>query len=65
MRRYIINSFKLIVLFMLCILLFYYGLRTFHEEYEYYKRYEEPEGKTVKVFLENNPVVDYVHSFFK
>nr|WP_280951814.1 YqzK family protein [Alteribacter populi] len=37
------------VLFMGCTLLFYYGILWVSDEYERYHRYDEPQGKAVKV----------------
>lgn len=65
MRQSIWNVIKLFVLFLCCTLLFYFGLRAFHEEYERYHRYDEPEGHTVKVFLEDHKVMDYIYLFFR
>ena len=33
-----------------CMLLFYYGIMWVNEEYNDYRKYEEPEGASVKVF---------------
>lgn len=65
MRQSILNVIKLFVLFICCTLLFYFGLRAFHEEYERYHRYDEPEGQTVKVFLETNEWMNYIDLFFR
>ena len=65
MRHYIFNVVKLFVLFLCCTLLFYFGLRALHDEYERYHRYDEPEGQTVKVFLEDHNVMDYIYLFFR
>lgn len=65
MRTYILNTLKLFILFVCCTLLFYFGLRSLHEEYERYHRYNEPEGEAVKVFLEEQKVMDYIYLFFR
>lgn len=65
MRRTILNTTKFLLLFLCCTLLFYFGLRAFHEEYERYQRYEEPAGQAVKVFLEEHKLMDYIDLFFR
>jgi hypothetical protein len=44
------NTFKVFLAFTCCTVLFYYGLIWINQEYEDYHRYDEPEGKAVKVF---------------
>lgn len=65
LRRYIFDVIKLFVLFLCCTLLFYFGLRSLHDEYERYHRYDEPEGHAVKVFLEDQKFMDYIYLFFR
>lgn len=65
MQRYIINIIKLCLLFLCCTLLFYFALRAIHYEYDYYHRYDEPEGTAVKVFVEENNVIDYLYDFLR
>lgn len=65
MRRYIFDGIKLCVLFICCTLLFYFGLRALHEEYERFHRYDEPEGQTVKVFLEQHDIFEYMDLLFR
>lgn len=50
MKRYIWDLCKLIVLFICCTFIFYFTLRALHIEYEYYNRYNEPDGPATKVF---------------
>ncbi|TMW73683.1 YqzK family protein [Alteribacter natronophilus] len=45
----IIDTLFVFVLFMGCTLFFYYGILWVSDEYENYHRYDEPEGKAVKV----------------
>lgn len=58
MRRWVqtvIQTMKVFILFTGCTLLFYYGILWISKEYESYHRYEEPDGKAVKVFyMEGN-----------
>ncbi|MGO4888301.1 YqzK family protein [Anaerobacillus sp. MEB173] len=41
---------RVFLLFMGCTLLFYYGILWVSQEYENYHRYDEPQGRAVKVF---------------
>lgn len=44
-----------------CTLLFYYGILWVSQEYESYHRYDEPEGKAVKVFqMEENKDISFM-----
>lgn len=65
MQRYIYKVIKLFILFLCCSLLFYFALKSIHDEYERYHRYDEPQGATVKVFLEEHDVLDYIYLFFR
>ncbi|MCK0473807.1 YqzK family protein [Halalkalibacter sp. APA_J-10(15)] len=58
----VIQTLKVFILFMGCTLLFYYGILWVSQEYESYHRYDEPEGKAVKVF---QPEEGHVSSFFE
>ncbi|MFC0188386.1 YqzK family protein [Fictibacillus aquaticus] len=44
------RSSKVFLAFSVCTLIFYYGLQWLNKEYENYHRYDEPEGRAVKVF---------------
>lgn len=65
MQRYMYNVIKLLILFICCSLLFYFSLKAMHDEYERYHRYDEPEGATMKVFLEQHELLDYLYLFFR
>lgn len=52
------DTIKIFVIFTACTLLFYFGLRAIHAEYEEYHKYDPPEGNAVKVF--NNDRQDFV-----
>ncbi|TLS35665.1 YqzK family protein [Pseudalkalibacillus caeni] len=43
------DTVKVFGLFTICTLLFYYGLLWVNQEYQNYHRYDEPQGKAVKV----------------
>lgn len=45
---------KVFLLFSGCTLLFYYAMMWVSEEYRKYDRYDEPEGKAVKVMSESD-----------
>lgn len=65
MKRYFFDLSKVILLFFCFTLLFYFGLRAMHAEYERYHRYDEPEGSAVKVFAEEDPIRDFIYLFFR
>ncbi|WP_382346455.1 YqzK family protein [Lederbergia graminis] len=44
------KTFRILILFIGCTILFYYGIMWINQEYQNYKRYDEPEGKAVKAF---------------
>ncbi|MCE7791096.1 YqzK family protein [Salipaludibacillus sp. CUR1] len=53
-----VQTIWIFFLFMGCTLLFYYGILWVSDEYKEYHRYDEPQGKAVKVFqpsLRENP----------
>lgn len=60
------DTIKIFVIFTACTLLFYFGLRMMNEEYEQIHRYDEPEGKAVKVFQwEEEQIIDRLSIFFR
>jgi hypothetical protein len=48
--KWVWNTAKVFIAFSLCTLVFYFGLLWINHEYQNYHRYDEPEGKAVKVF---------------
>jgi len=52
---------KVFLLFTGCTILFYYSLVWFHREYEYYHRYDEPEGSAVKASTIESPPPDWLN----
>ncbi|MBB6175440.1 MULTISPECIES: YqzK family protein [Anoxybacillus] len=48
MRR-MLDVLKVFLLFTGCTILFYYSIVWMSEEYNYYRRYDEPMGSAVKV----------------
>ncbi|MCT2537452.1 YqzK family protein [Aquibacillus koreensis] len=60
------DTLKIFVIFTACTLLFYFGLRAMHSEYEEFHRYDPPEGKAVKVFNNSGQsVIDRLSIFFR
>lgn len=59
-----IQTIWIFFLFMGCTLLFYYGILWVSDEYNEYHRYEEPEGRSVKVFHYENGLPEENLSFF-
>jgi len=52
------------IIFIGCTCIFYFGLRAMHQEYEQFHRYDQPEGPAVKVFGEQERIIDRFHLFF-
>lgn len=50
MKRMLLDTTKVFIVFIVCTCLFYYGLRMMHAEYEQYHRYDTPDGPAIKVF---------------
>lgn len=65
MNSKFIDMIKIIIIFIGCTFLFYYGLRAMHSEYEQFHRYDQPEGPAVKVFSEEDNFIDRLHLFFR
>lgn len=65
MRRMILDTTKVFVIFIVCTFLFYFGLRVMHSEYEQYHRYDTPEGPAVKVFNAEESFIDRLNLFFR
>ncbi|WP_407268776.1 YqzK family protein [Radiobacillus sp. PE A8.2] len=61
------ETLKIFVIFVACTLLFYFGLRAMHAEYENYHRYDPPEGRAIKVFNNNEgqDIIDRMSIFFR
>lgn len=65
MKRIIWDVFKVIIIFVGCTCLFYFGLREMHQEYEQYHRYDQPDGPAIKVFGEEDHLIDRLQLFFR
>ncbi|MDC3415437.1 YqzK family protein [Aquibacillus salsiterrae] len=60
------DTLKIFIVFTCCTLLFYFGLRAIHTEYEDYRRYDPPKSNAVKVFNPNSQdLVDRLSLFFR
>ncbi|WP_062104755.1 YqzK family protein [Bacillus niameyensis] len=44
------GTIRLLILLVGCTILFYYGIMWINQEYENYRRYDEPDGTAVKAF---------------
>ncbi len=64
MKYMIWRTCKITIIFIGCTCIFYFGLRAMHEEYEQFHRYDQPEGPAVKVFGEQERIIDRLHLFF-
>lgn len=65
MKRIIWDFMKVCIIFIGCTCVFYLGLKTMHEEYEQYHRYDQPEGPAVKVFSEDDGFINRIQLFFR
>ena len=65
MNRIVWNTFKIFIIFTVCTSIFYYGLRMMHIELEHYHRYDPPEGPSVKVFLQEQQMLERLNFFFR
>ncbi|RST73723.1 DUF4227 family protein [Siminovitchia acidinfaciens] len=45
---------RVFLLFAACTIMFYYGIIWVSQEYENYRRYDEPEGTAIKVIQQNS-----------
>lgn len=60
------DMLKIFTLFMVCTLIFYFGLQMIHKEYEQLHRYDQPQGKAVKVFQpDESSWLDRLSIFFR
>lgn len=48
------EAFFVFLIFIGCTLIFYYGILWVSEEYKKYHRYDEPQGKAVKVVQQDD-----------
>lgn len=49
-----IEVVKLVIIFLVCTSIFYFGLTAMQLEYQNYHRYDPPEGKAIKVSNQND-----------
>lgn len=65
MRQVVWNTLKVIILFMISLVLFFYSLRLMYNEYEQYYRYDPPEGPAIKVYQQSErSLIRHIYSFF-
>ncbi|WP_085523477.1 YqzK family protein [Tuberibacillus sp. Marseille-P3662] len=50
----IFDTMKVFLLFVSCTVLFYFGLKWLDQNYDSFHKYDEPDGKAVKVFSQND-----------
>ncbi|MUV39719.1 putative membrane protein YqzK [Lentibacillus sp. JNUCC-1] len=65
MKQLVWDTFKVFFIFLACTVLFYTGLRMMHAEYEQFHRYDPPEGQSVKVFGQEQTLLDRLNLFFR
>ncbi|MCP8616771.1 DUF4227 family protein [Salirhabdus salicampi] len=62
----VVEFFKVLLIFVICTLFFYFGLRFMHEEYDQFHRYDKPKGNAVKVSdVEDGNWLDRLSIFFR
>lgn len=65
MKRMILDTTKVFMIFIICTCLFYVTLRVIYSEYEQFHRYDIPEGPAVKVFKTEERLLDRLNLFFR
>ncbi|WP_217586638.1 DUF4227 family protein [Lentibacillus saliphilus] len=65
MKQMVWDTLKVFIIFLACTILFYAGLKIMHAEYEQYHRYDQPEGHSVKVFSDEQRLIDRLNLFFR
>jgi len=65
MRTTIWDMVKVLIIFIVCTFIFYFGLRVLHAEYEEYHRYDTPEGPAIKVFNTEDSLLERLNLFFR
>ncbi|HLS06303.1 MAG TPA: DUF4227 family protein [Bacillota bacterium] len=66
MGRMVWQIMKVVIMFVICLMLFFYGLRLMHNEYEQYHRYDLPEGPAIKVYQQSEEsLLRHFYSFFR
>ncbi len=65
MRTTIWDMVKVLIIFIVCTFIFYFGLRVLHAEYEQYHRYDTPEGPAIKVFNTEDSLLERLNLFFR
>ncbi|MDY0408366.1 DUF4227 family protein [Virgibacillus soli] len=61
----IFDSIKVFIIFLACTIVFYFGLRAMHSEYEQFHRYDHPDGPAVKVFNSEEDFLNRFQLFFR
>lgn len=66
MIKIVLEMTKVLLIFVICTLLFYYVIKALHQEYEQLDRYEMPKGNAVEVFeQEENDLLERISIFFR
>lgn len=65
MKRMMLDTTRVFIIFIVCTLLFYLGLRMIHSEYKQYHRYDIPKGPAVKVIKAEEGLIDRLNLFFR
>jgi len=65
MKRVVWDTTKVLIVFVACTVIFYFGMRVMHKEYDQLHRYDTPEGPAVKVFQSEDRFIDRLNLFFR
>ncbi|MBM7361464.1 DUF4227 family protein [Priestia taiwanensis] len=60
-RSLLIEGLKVVLLFTGCTILFYISISWIHQEYQNYRRYDEPNQSSIKASTSMDEGVDFVH----
>lgn len=64
MKRLVLDSARMFVIFVLCTFLFYFGLQLMQAEYKEMHRYDPPSGPAVKVSQSPQGIVERIQLLF-
>lgn len=65
MKKIIWDISKVCIIFVACTMLFYFGMRMLHSEYEQLYRYHKPEDPAVEVFKTEDHFMNRLNLFFR
>jgi Protein of unknown function (DUF4227) len=60
-RNILIEGLKVVILFTGCTILFYISISWIHQEYQNYRRYDEPDQSSLKANKMEDEEMDFFH----